>query len=41
MEKYRLNSLDGEINKSEYIRINNTNLSADEVAKIIKEQFHL
>lgn len=41
MEKYRLNSLDGEINKSEYIRINNTNLSAEEVAKIIKEQFYL
>lgn len=41
MEKYRLNSLEGEITKQEYIRINNTNRSAVEVAKIIKEKFQL
>jgi hypothetical protein len=41
MEKYRLNSLEGEINYPNYIKINNTNLSAEEVAKIIKERFHL
>lgn len=41
MEKYRLNSLDGEIKRKEYIKINNTNLSAGEVAKMIKEQFNL
>ncbi|AZS15016.1 AAA family ATPase [Paenibacillus lutimineralis] len=41
MEKYRLNSHVGEIQKSNYFRINNTNLSANEVAKIIKEKFEL
>lgn len=41
MEKYRLNSLDGEIKYSNYIKINNTNLSAEEVAEIIREKFHL
>lgn len=41
MKKYRLNSLEGEINYSNYIKINNTNLSADEVAKIIKDKFIL
>ncbi|WHY03106.1 AAA family ATPase [Neobacillus sp. DY30] len=41
MEKYRLNSLEGEITKPEYIRINNTNRSAEEVAKVIKEKFQL
>lgn len=41
LEKYRLNSFEGEINVSNYIRINNTNLSAVEVAKSIKENFHL
>lgn len=41
MEEYRLNSLEGEINYPNYIKINNTNLSAEEVAKIIKERFHL
>ncbi|HHT7067641.1 MULTISPECIES: AAA family ATPase [Bacillus cereus group] len=41
MEKYRLNSLESEIKKEKYIRINNTNLSAKEVAKIIKEKFQL
>jgi hypothetical protein len=41
MEDYRLNSLEGEMKYSNYIKINNTNLSAEEVAKIIKEKFHL
>jgi hypothetical protein len=41
MEKYRLNSLNGEIKHSNYIKINNTNLSAEEVAKIITEKFLL
>ncbi|MDP5272852.1 AAA family ATPase [Chengkuizengella axinellae] len=37
-EKHRLNSNDGEITRENYIRINNTNLSAQEVAYIIKEK---
>ncbi|WP_419887863.1 AAA family ATPase [Neobacillus niacini] len=41
MEKYRLNSLEGEITKQEYIRINNTNKSPEEVARVIKEKFQL
>jgi cytidylate kinase len=41
MDKYRLNSIDGEIQKENYIKINNTNLSPEEVANIIKEQFKL
>jgi len=41
MEKYRLNSLEGEMKFSNYIKINNTYLSAEEVARIIKEKFHL
>lgn len=41
IEKYRLNSNDGEITKKNYIRINNTQLSPDEAAGIIKEKFEL
>jgi hypothetical protein len=41
LEKYRLNSLEGEITKEEYIRINNTNMCAEEVAKAIKDKFQL
>jgi hypothetical protein len=41
MKRHRLNSIEGEIKKKNYIRINNTNLSAEEVAKIIKEKFQL
>ncbi|KKI92887.1 shikimate kinase [Bacillus sp. SA1-12] len=41
MKKYRLNSFVGEIQKEEYIKINNTGLSAEEVAKIIKDRFRL
>lgn len=41
MEKHRLNSLEGEIIFQNYIKINNTNLSAEEVAKIVKGEFYL
>ncbi|PEX78979.1 AAA family ATPase [Bacillus cereus] len=41
MEKHRLNSLHDEIKREEYIKINNTHLSAQEVAKLIKEKFRL
>ncbi|WP_144572556.1 AAA family ATPase [Bacillus paramycoides] len=41
MKKHRLNSLHGEIKKEEYIKINNTHLSAKEVALMIKEKFRL
>lgn len=41
MEIYRLNSIDGEIKRENYIKINNANLNADEVAKIIKDKFQL
>lgn len=40
-EKYRLNSNPGEIKRENYIRINNTNLSPEEVAKTIKDAFKL
>lgn len=41
MEKHRLNSIDGEIKKENYISINNTELSPSEVAQRIKERFKL
>ncbi|MEL3974757.1 AAA family ATPase [Rossellomorea oryzaecorticis] len=41
LKQYRLNSLEGEIKHSNYIKINNTNLSAEEVAEIIKGKFQL
>ncbi|TWE01203.1 AAA domain-containing protein [Neobacillus bataviensis] len=41
MKKYRLNSLDGEIKKENYLKINNTKLSAEEVAQMIKDRFQL
>jgi hypothetical protein len=41
MQKYRLNSFDGEFDGEKYIKINNTNLSAEEVAKMVKEKFDL
>ncbi|MGY1462527.1 shikimate kinase [Bacillus toyonensis] len=41
MKKHRLNSLHGEIEKEEYIKINNTYLSAKELAEMIKEKFGL
>jgi shikimate kinase len=39
--KYRLNSLEGELSKKNYIRINNTNLSPEAAAQIIKDKFGL
>jgi hypothetical protein len=39
MEKHRLNTYDGEMNKKNYIKINNTKLSPEDVAKMIKERF--
>ncbi|MBT2292791.1 AAA family ATPase [Paenibacillus albidus] len=41
MEQHRLNSFEGEINRENYIRINNTNLTACEVTEIIKNRFNL
>ncbi|MDC3415132.1 AAA family ATPase [Aquibacillus sp. 3ASR75-11] len=41
MESLRLNTNEGEIIKENYLRINNTNLSPDEVAKMIKSRFKL
>ncbi|WP_117149400.1 AAA family ATPase [Paraliobacillus zengyii] len=41
MEQYRLNSYEGEIKEELYLRINNTNLTAEEVAKEIKKAFDL
>lgn len=41
MEKHRLNSYDGEISFKNYLKINNTNLSAEQVAQQIKEHFAL
>lgn len=41
MEKNRLNSNTGEITKEHYLKINNTNLSPQEVAMMIKEKFKL
>lgn len=41
MKKFRLNSCKGEIKKEDYIRINTTNLSSIDVAKIISERFNL
>ncbi|UOE62941.1 shikimate kinase [Priestia filamentosa] len=41
MDRFRLNSERGEIDKENYIRINNENLQAEVVAKMIKERFAL
>ena len=41
MDKHRLNSEPGEITFPNYLRINNTNLSATEVAIMIKQRFSL
>ena len=41
METNRLNSNEGEITEENYLRINNTHLSAGEVAKMIKDEFKL
>lgn len=37
----RLNSMAGEITRENYVKIDNTNLGADEVANFIKEKFNL
>ncbi|PWV94515.1 AAA domain-containing protein [Paenibacillus cellulosilyticus] len=41
MEKHRLNSFEGEFDLENYIRINNSNLSPEQVAVIVKERFQL
>lgn len=38
-EKHRLNSHEGEIKEENYVRINNTEMSAEEVAKVVKREF--
>jgi hypothetical protein len=40
-ERYRLVSNEGEIPFENYLRIDNTNIPADQVAKMIKEKFNL
>nr|WP_272915094.1 AAA family ATPase [Saccharibacillus sp. WB 17] len=40
-EQYRLNSLPGEISRSNYIKIDNFGREADEVAQMIRERFDL
>lgn len=41
VEKYRLNSKPNEIKEENYIRINNTNISAKDTAQMIKDKFKL
>lgn len=41
VEKYRFNSKPNEINSKNYIIIDNTNIEADIVAKMIKDKFEL
>ncbi|WP_136603934.1 AAA family ATPase [Paenibacillus dokdonensis] len=41
MENHRLNSMEGEIGHANYLRINNTELSPETVAQMIKEKFQL
>jgi hypothetical protein len=41
MDQYRLNSYEGEIERANNIRINNTNLTAAEVASRVREHFEL
>ena len=40
-DRYRLNSLEGEIQKENYMRINNTDMNPDIVAEMIKSRFSL
>lgn len=40
-EKYRLNSIDGEISEPNYLKINNTDLSSEQVAVQIMTEFSL
>ena len=41
MERYRLNSVEGEITREHFLKINNTHLSPEKVAKMIKDHFNL
>lgn len=41
MQAYRLNSYDGEIQRKNYIRIDNTDLSGEETAELIRKTFKL
>ena len=41
IEKYRMNSNDGEVTYENYIKINNTNLTPEEVVRVIVEKFNL
>jgi hypothetical protein len=41
MQKYRLNSNEGEITQPNYMKIDNTHLSPEEVARAIKGRFQL
>ena len=41
VKKYRFNSKPNEIKEENYIRINNTNILAEETAKMIKEKFKI
>jgi len=40
-EKYRLNSLPGEISEAKYLRLDNTQMSAEDAARAISERFGL
>ena len=39
--KHRTESMEGEVKEKNYLKIDNTNISAEEVAKMIKEKFDL
>ncbi|MGJ9384498.1 shikimate kinase [Salipaludibacillus sp. CF4.18] len=41
MDNHRLNSLEGEITRENYIKVNNTHLSPEGVASIIKDRFEI
>lgn len=41
LKKHRLNSNEGEIKYKNYLRIDNTNISAEDTAKMIEDKFNL
>lgn len=41
VSKYRMNSHEGEIKRENFIKIDNTDLSAEKAAEIVKEKFGL
>jgi hypothetical protein len=41
MDKYRMNSYEGEIKRKNYLRIYNDNMTAEEVAEQIQQKFNL